>query len=336
MDETEEKKQPLHPTQPPTSVLIIGAGELGTAILSSLISHPSYSPSTTALAVLRRASTLTSADAATQSELSRLRALGVSSEAGDFVAAPQAELVAIFKRYDVVIQAAGYGTPPGTLLRVAQAAVTAGVRRFFPWQFGVDYQAVADQGGEGGLEASGHSELFGEMLAVRKMLKEQRGTGWTVVSTGLFMSFLFLREFGVVDLQGRVVRGLGSWGNKVTVTDVAGIGSMVAEVVYSPGETNNKVVYVAGDTVSYREVADTVEAVFGPGFKREEWDREFLARRLEEHPGDLMLKYQNAFASGVGVSWEMERTLNHQRGIKLTDLRQYAEDNKARLASLAA
>jgi ribosomal protein S18 acetylase RimI-like enzyme len=113
----------------------------------------------------------------------------------------------------------------------------------------------------------------------------------------------------------------------VTVTDVKGIGRVVADVVFNPTETRNKVVYVAGDTVSYAEVADVVEGVYGGEWKREEWDREYLKRKLEEHPEDLMVKYQNAFGAGVGVSWEMERTLNYQRGIKLTNLREYVDEN---------
>jgi hypothetical protein len=110
-----------------------------------------------------------------------------------------------------------------------------------------------------------------------------------------------------------------------------GIGRAVAEVVFEPEGTEDRVVYVAGDTVSYGEVADIVEAGFGGGFKRELWDREYLRKRLEQEPEDLMLKYQNVFGAGVGVSWEMEKTLNYQRRLKLTDLRKYVEENKEQL-----
>jgi ribosomal protein S18 acetylase RimI-like enzyme len=121
----------------------------------------------------------------------------------------------------------------------------------------------------------------------------------------------------------------------VTVTDVNGIGSVVADAVFNPEEIRNKVVYVAGDTVSYAQVADVVKGVYGGEWKKEEWDREYLRRKLEENPEDLMVKYQNAFGAGVGVSWEMERTLNHQRGIKLTDLRAYVEENKESLLQVS-
>ncbi|KAK3297251.1 uncharacterized protein B0H64DRAFT_440724 [Chaetomium fimeti] len=304
---------------PPTSILIIGAGELGTAILAALTTHPAYThpkPNSTPakLALLRRPSTLASTDPTTLASLTALTTRGITLEAGDFATTPVPELAATFSKYDVVIQAGGYGAAPGVLLRVAEAAVLGGVRRFLPWQFGVDY-AVFGAGEGGGVEG--------------------RGNGVDGGVDGAVYEFLFLRGFGVVDLKGRVVRGLGAWGNRVTVTDVEGIGRAVAEVVFEPGETENRVVYVAGDTVSYGEVADIVEAGFGGGFKRELWDRDFLRERLEQEPEDLMLKYQNVFGAGVGVSWEMERTLNYRRGVKLTDLRKYVEDNKEQLLASA-
>jgi hypothetical protein len=112
---------------------------------------------------------------------------------------------------------------------------------------------------------------------------------------------------------------------------VEGIGKVVAEVVFRPEGTENRAVYAAGDTVSYGEVADIMEGVFGGGFKRELWDREYLRKRLEQEPGNVILRYQNVFGAGFGVSWEVERTLNYQRGMRLTDLRKYVEENKHKL-----
>ncbi|KAL1835731.1 hypothetical protein VTJ49DRAFT_6156 [Mycothermus thermophilus] len=322
----------------PTSILLLGSGELGTAILHSLTAHPSYNPAvTTKLSILRRPESLASG---TQSSLPTPlgrggRTVTITYEAADLAHDPIPTLAALFRTYDVVIHAGGFTAPRGTLLRVAEAAVQAGVKRFFPWQFGADYEAIAAAGGGGGVEHSGHRELFGEMLAVRELLRRQEWTKWTIVSTGLFMSFLFLRGFGVVDLEGRKVRALGGWDTRVTVTEVEGIGRMVAEMVFNPGEEmagRSGVVYVAGDTVSYRDVADIVEEVYGGGFEREVLDMERLKKRIEEEPGDVMPKYQHVFGAGVGVSWEKEKTANYQRGIKLMSLREYVEQNKEALA----
>ncbi|KAK3372537.1 hypothetical protein B0H63DRAFT_485159 [Podospora didyma] len=314
------------------SILVVGAGELGTAVLAALSSHPQRrrgSNDTNKLAVLRRAETLNSPSPATQAELARFTStFGATSETGDFVDSPIPDLVAVFKRYDVVIQCGGFGKPPGTQLRVTQAVLEARVKRYFPWQFGVDYDAI----GQGSQQ-----ELFDEQLAVRNMLRGQKATEWTIVSTGMFMSFLFrAAEGGVVDVEKRAVTALGSWGNRVTVTTPEDIGTMVAELVYEPREDTG-VVFISGETVEYGELADLLDRLYASGggddgkWKRELFDQDYLKKRLEEEAEDLALKYMSVFAAGVGVSWDLETTVNYQRGIRLTRLEEFVRENRRSL-----
>ncbi|KAH8673804.1 hypothetical protein BX600DRAFT_456226 [Xylariales sp. PMI_506] len=208
------------------------------------------------------------------------------------------------------------GLPQGTQLKLAQAAVDAlGVKRYFPWQWGIDYDAV----GTGSAQ-----DLFDEQLQVRQLLRSQGETDWIIVSTGLFTSFLFLAAFGAVDLPARKLRGLGSWDTPVTVTAPVDIGRMAAELVYDPRGVSHQVVYVAGDTVTYGRVADLVEERFlGVEFTRDVWDLQLLANKLREQPDDGMVKYQNVFAAGKGVAWDMANTVNMQRGITLQDVQSY-------------
>ncbi|KAK0710816.1 hypothetical protein B0H67DRAFT_583485 [Lasiosphaeris hirsuta] len=293
------------------SILIIGLGELGTAIQTALQSHPLYPSST--LAILRRDTTPSPTNAA-------LLAADITLEPGDFMASPLPDLTATFRKYDVIIQAAGMGLTPGTQLRVTAAVLAAGVPRYFPWQFGLDYPAIG---------AGSSQDLFDEMLAVREKLAGQSATKWTVVSTGLFMSFLFVPGFGVVDLKEKVVRALGGWETRVTVTTPEGIGRIVAELVYHP--TEERVVYVAGDTVSYGQVADLVEGAYGGGFRREVWDMQTLRGQLEKSPDDGMVKYRNVFGAGVGTAWGLGRTVNCERGMPMTSLGAYLKEHKDRL-----
>ena len=51
-------------------ILILGAGELGTAITDALLVHPSYDPSTTSLTLVVRQETLTSLNTTTTSSSS--------------------------------------------------------------------------------------------------------------------------------------------------------------------------------------------------------------------------------------------------------------------------
>lgn len=298
------------------SILIVGAGELGTAILSALASHPSKPPHVS-FSVLLRPDSINSPNPEKQRSNAELQALGGRLVPGNFVDDEVSQLAHIFKDYGTVIQAGGYGMRKGTQLKSANAALQAGVPRYFPWQFEVDYEEI----GEGSAQ-----DLFDEMLEVRRLLRSQTHTTWTIISTGLFMSYLFLADFGVVDLEKRTVRALGSWDNKVTVSTPHDIGRLTAEMVFVPDGTLNGVVYIGGDTVSYGQVADILDAAFREQFKREEWDLPFLKNRLAENPSNLWYKYQCIFGDGKGISWDIAKTLNGQRDISMTTVENYVKE----------
>ncbi|KAK3983873.1 hypothetical protein QBC44DRAFT_337960 [Cladorrhinum sp. PSN332] len=304
-----------------SSILLIGKAELSSAILSSLLSHPAYSHLSTKISIISRSPPSASTPLPE----------GVSYTQADITATPLDALTNLFNSHSTIIQASGFSFPAGTHLKIAKAALTAPhVRHFIPWQFGVDYDAIG--------KGSAHKELFDEFLDVRELLRsDQAGDGkkkWTIVSSGLFMSFLFgVREFGVVDFkQGVVVRGLGGWGNKVTLTDVDGIGRMVAEVVFNDDEVERGVVvYIGGETVTYGEIANLLQDILQNRMmmeiKREELGLEEIRARLVEDPDDKMAKYQSVFGEGVGVWWDEERMLNRRLGIRLKGVREWLEEN---------
>lgn len=299
------------------SVLILGAGELGSAMLKALTSHPSR-PNDANISVLLRPSTISSTDPSKSRSVSDIKALGVSVEAGDVVNDSIADLAALFSKYDTVISCTGFVGPTGTQRRICEAALQSSVRCYIPWQFGVDYVVI----GRGSPQV-----LFDEQLDVRDKLRAQTNTEWIIVSTGLFMSFLFVKEFGVVDFEEKKLRALGGWDVEITLTGPEDIARMTAEVVFEPrgipGNGSN-VVFVAGDTISYGRVANLVEKRFNEvEFTREEWDMRLIEASLKKDPENVWNKYRGIFGAGSGIAWPMEKTLNYQRGIKLEDLETY-------------
>jgi hypothetical protein len=236
-----------------------------------------------------------------------LKTLKVIVQFGD-VTNDSAEVLAThFRGHTTIISCVGFAAGPGTQLKLARAVLAAGVARYMPWQFGVDYDAI----GRGSPQ-----DLFDEQLGVRELLRGQTRTLWKIVSTGMFTSFLFEPSFGVVDLGAGVCRALGGWETQVTVTTPRDIGMLTARIA---GETweGSGVVYTAGDTVSYGALADIVERVLGKPVEREVWSVQELVKKLEEDPQDNTKKYRAVFAMGRGVSWPMEGTYNHQKGIKV-------------------
>ena len=297
-------------------ILLIGAGELGTAFLPHLQALPK---------------TYITLGIRTISKYTRLASLNTSLLCLD-ISGPSSGLSETFSKFDIVISCTGFGSEAGSVTKLANEILGAGRLRkeagkgklwFFPWQWGVDYDVTGD--GEGLMP------LFGEQVEVRNLLKgeaDEANVKWTIVSTGIFMSFLFEQFWGIVDIQGDgiTVRALKDWEHQVTVTDVTDIGKVLARIVAGDVESESRILYVAGDTVSYSQLADIVARVTGKEVKREEWSTSHLKEELANDPDNLIKKYRVVFARD-GVWWDKTLTVNHQLGIPVIDIETYAKEH---------
>jgi hypothetical protein len=299
------------------SILVLGAGELGMAMLRSLVRRAA-GVSGPSIAVLLRPSTIDSEDPRKQKDIGELRALGVELIPGDLSAQSVTDLATVFGRFDTLISCTGFMGASGVQRKLARAALDASVKRYFPWQFGVDYDVI----GRGSAQ-----DLFDEQLDVRDLLRSQDQTEWVIVSTGMFTSFLFEPSFGVVDLARNTVNALGSWDNAVTVTTADDIGALTAEIVFAEPRFVNQVVHVAGDTITYRQLADTVDSMLNRNVRRVEWSVPELERELAQEPGNSIRKYRAVFAAGKGVAWDKSRTFNAQRGISACGIEDWMRQN---------
>ena len=141
-----------------TNILILGAGELGLSVLEALSKRKNQ---TQKVSVLVRQATLDSAAPEKKKLIQHIRALHAGTEAADVVSASISSLAAIFSKYDIVVSCNGMGLPAGTQVKLLDAVLEAGVKRYFPWQFGMDYDVI----GEGSSQ-----DLFDEQLQVREKL----------------------------------------------------------------------------------------------------------------------------------------------------------------------
>ncbi len=139
-------------------------------------------------------------------------------------------------------------------------------------------------------------------------------TEWVIVSTGMFTSFLFEPSFGVVNLAHNTVNALGSWDNAVTVTTPEDIGALTTEIVFAKPRIANRIVHIAGETLSYKRLADTVDAVLGRHVRRTAWSVPRLKDELAEEPGDAIRKYRVVFAEGKSVAWGCRATHSMRNG----------------------
>jgi hypothetical protein len=309
------------------SILVIGVGELGSAILDAILSHKSYSLDRSILTLMIRPSSLSSPTPEKRKQNDDLVSRGVKIVTGDVSNLSQADLAELFRTngFTTVIHAGGMTLPPGTSLKLARAVLEAeNVQYFMPWQHGADYDIITREGGQG---------MFSEQIDVRDLLRSQDKTNWVVVSCGVFMSFLFEEFWGVVTRQnggagkGKVtVTALNSWDDLITTTTAEDIGTCSAALLFNASSPVNKPVYIAGDTMTYADFADTVTRVMGEeGFEVEKkvWPLEYLREESGKDPEDKIKKYRVVFAEGKGLSWPKEKTWSHEQGIRMEGVEEW-------------
>ncbi|MGF6351996.1 aromatic alcohol reductase [Variovorax sp. W2I14] len=298
-------------------ILVLGAGELGLPVLRNL-ARRAKDLDGAKISVLLRASAVESSEAGKRQDIAEIRDLGIEIVLGDLVKSAIDELAVMFARYDTVIGCAGYAAGIDTPMKLVRAALQARIPRYFPWQFGVDFDVI----GRGSPQ-----DIFDAQLDVRELLRSQRQTEWVIISTGMFMSYLFEPDFGVVDLQNDAVHALGSLDTAVTLTTPDDIGALTAAIVFAKPRIRNEIVYLAGDTVTYGEVADKLQAALGRPFTRSEWSEQYLLDELARDPHNMMRKYRAVFAQGRGVAWEKSGTFNQRRAIAVTDVASWIDAN---------
>ncbi|MCG7359791.1 aromatic alcohol reductase [Roseomonas sp. ACRSG] len=292
-------------------MLVLGAGQLGMAVLRALA--PPLRAAKMPLTVLVAPGMLDKPSQHDVATVAELRQLGVEILGKDLNSDEKA-LTDVFRRFRTVVNCTGFVAGPGTQMRITRAVLAADVERYFPWQFGVDYDIVGRGSGQ---------PVFDEQYEVRELLRSQSDTEWVIVSTGMFTSFLFEPAFDVVSLDRGTIHGLGSWDTKVTVTTPEDVGKLTTEILLAEPRIANQVVYVAGDTISYGRLAEVVERVTGRAFQKVEWTLDKLRADLAAKPGDLMARYRAAFALGDGMWWEKSNTYNEREGLKTIDVEGY-------------
>ena len=299
------------------SILVLGAGELGNEVINALCNHPQRNDRN--ITVLLRPDPVGNPDSATLARrdlVSSLQSRGVSVVRADIANGTEADLSPIFSEYSTIVGCTGMTYPTGTQLKLAKAVLAAEVDRYFPWQYGMDYDVI----GRGSSQ-----DLFSEQLDVRDLLRAQERTKWVIVSTGLFMSFLFVPAFGVVSEDRGSVTALGAWENEITLTTPRDIGKAVAQLVLVDVGVGG-VVHIAGETASYQKIAEYVEEEKGREVRRELATVDQLDKELRSDPDNGMKKYRAVFAEGKGVAWPMEKTYNARKGMRFCGVSEYLRD----------
>jgi len=294
------------------SFLIIGAGEVGLAMLNSLFDYQERYAAELNIGVL--ISPLGNSIAAVKKHH---RFADITVEAVDLIKESIQHLATVLKKYDTVICCSGFSIGKRMQVKITKAVLDAGVRRYVPWQFGVDYDKI----GRGSAQPS-----FDEQLEVRDLLRAQHNTHWIIVSTGMITSFLFREDFGVISLSNKTVRALGDWQHSLTLTSCEDIGKLTVEILFHQPEILDQVVFVAGDTLTFEEIFDKIKGLFAVEFDRLLWDIRQLEEEVQNSPDNVFNRYRLVFTH-PGVTWPMSATFNYQNNIPTVGIARWMKEN---------
>ncbi|EKT62923.1 aromatic alcohol reductase [Providencia burhodogranariea] len=296
-------------------ILVLGAGQLGSAVLDSLV--PEVTKRNGTVTVVVSPTSLDKQGNVISDRHRKYAAMGVTFIAVDIATKGIDNLTPIFKPFHTVINCMGFIAGSGTQLKITHAVLKANVQRYFPWQFGVDYDAIGKGSGQ---------PVWDEQYDVREVLRNQTSTEWVIVSTGMFTSFLFEPAFDVVNLSENTINALGGWGTQVTVTSPIDIGRLTTDIYLHQPRIVNEVVFIAGETLSYRALADVVEKIIGKPFIRKAFTLAYLQKELNDKPDDQMLRYRVAFAKENGVWWPISQTYNVQNNIQTQNVEAWLKE----------
>ncbi|KAI1123573.1 hypothetical protein F5Y10DRAFT_285902 [Nemania abortiva] len=167
---------------------------------------------------------------------------------------PDDQLVKAFEGQDAIVSAIP-GRPYNVHLRMIDAAIEAGVKRFIPSEYGNNTCAAAAE----------LVPLYGDKAKVIAYLKEKENTGltWTAIHAGQFFDWGLESRWLDYHLDEKRVTIYDSGEKLWSTTNIKTVATAVAKVLLKPDETKNKPLFIASFTVSQYQVLEALEEATG-------------------------------------------------------------------------
>lgn len=178
---------------------------------------------------------------------------------------------------DAVVSALGTAALGEVQLRLVEAAVKAGVRRFLPSEFGSNGANAKTQG----------LAVFGAKRATREALAREAAQGKTMTYTAVYNGPFFdwgMKVGLILDPRAKAVALYDGGARPFSTTTLKTIGRAVVAVLRKPAETANRAVYVQDAAPTLRQLKAVAEKVTGAAWSAKEVavEEEVLAPSLAE------------------------------------------------------
>jgi len=231
------------------TVLVAGAtGNLGYKTSLALLESKKFKE----VRVLVRAATLKGDNK--KEKLDELKKKGAVFAEGDLK--DISSLKEALKGVDVVLSTVTGDTFVQGQLNLIEASKAAGVKRFFPAEFG----------GEHNLEDEGSVPLPYQWKQSVSDAVAKSGLEWTLIHNGVFLEYFFSPFIGF-DLKAGTVNIFGDGKQKMAATDVNDIAKALPYIILNPSSKNAKV-KIVGDRLSQLEGIALYEKITGKTLTR--------------------------------------------------------------------
>jgi uncharacterized protein YbjT (DUF2867 family) len=217
---------------------------------------------------------------------------------------------------DVVVSTLGMGPVPRDIhLRLVDAAVAAGVKRFVPSEYGCDTTNPN----------TAKLPVFGDKVAVLEHLKKankESGLSYSLLITGPFLDWGLKVGF-LLNTSGPVAELYDGGERKFSTTTLADVSRGVAGIINNLSETENKTVYVSSATVSQKQLlalsGKSLETKSVPTVDEEKQGFEELSKSAP-NPMVFAAKFLHRAIFGEGFGSEFDSTKLFNKAFGLTPL----------------
>ncbi|KAK1149004.1 hypothetical protein N8T08_007679 [Aspergillus melleus] len=225
-------------------ILIGGSSSLGSVLLKSLLSEPKFN-----VTVLTRESSKA------RSSIPATAKLVVIPNSY-----PQEELVKAFEGQDAVVNAIT-SFSVSEQLRFIDAAVTAGVKRYVPSEYGLDNNTP---------KAQDLAPVFEEKGLVQAYLWEKESTGltWTAIACGMWIGWSLRNNFLGFDYANRTMTFTNDGTGCFSTTTLNNTALALNRILLNPSTTANQVVFTSDFATNQKELVETVERLTGESWQR--------------------------------------------------------------------
>ncbi|KAL3490400.1 NAD(P)-binding protein [Aspergillus germanicus] len=228
-------------------ILIGGGGSLGSVLLKSLLSEPTFN-----VTVLARESS---------KALTSIPASATVIKIADSY--PLEDLVTAFKGQDAIVNAIT-SFSVAEQLKFIDAAVTAGVKRYLPSEYGLDNNTPA---------ARELSVVFRDKGLVQDYLREKESTGltWTTIACGMWIGWSLRNNFLGLDYKNRTITLTNNGQGPFSTTTLANTALALNRILLSPSGSANQIVFLSDFATTQEELVQTIERLTG-----EKWTRKSI------------------------------------------------------------